>query len=168
MTAQEYDFFIFKDRLLNVVKDEGSFQLPKFMREYEIKTVMHGTSNWNGYLAYYMLNNNELLLHALKVNPAEDYALPSINGVEPKNEPYDFFERFSKLKGLISRPWPYYYSDVNLKMEYSGKIKIGVCFANFMAPFFELEFLNGNLVSISKIVNESSRKSFEQYFPEDI
>lgn len=104
MTDQITDVYTFEGKAYDLVDIEGEGLItPEF---FGIKPLFKSTQSSRGYAMFYSLSGDEFLLNAFYVNTENP---PKINEVEPQSG-----------KPLFD----YIYRNLNIKMEYTGKILI--------------------------------------------
>ncbi|MDE5802317.1 MAG: hypothetical protein K2I22_05295 [Lachnospiraceae bacterium] len=117
MTAQVGDSFIYKGDDYSIVAISEPIQFNPL--DYGIKPVACCTACWNGYWCDYHISTKGIMLQNLYINSQGDY-YPEINNVSPEREG--------------KKPFLYMghhlYKNLNIFMEYTGKILIGKDFIN--------------------------------------
>lgn len=143
MTAQALDKLEYKNKKYEIFEHGELFDINKY--GFKLKWVC--TALYKGYLVIYEIKDNQLFIKHLYVNTS-DKNYPTINNVEAK--PVN--NKNSYLGSM------YLYENLNMKLNYSGKIKGGCDYAlhgTYMrSPFWyggyreikELTFENGILV----------------------
>ncbi|TFG30138.1 MAG: hypothetical protein EU532_01500 [Promethearchaeota archaeon] len=159
MTAQIPDEFIYNNESFSLVglKGEGLYCPENF----GIEPYSRCTSCWRGHVMRYIFANEELILNSMFVNAKNP---PKVNCIEPrafKNEDNPIFD--------------YYYENLNLKSEFTGKILLAKDFIDsmyvhmgFQRPMayktvIEIRVENGTIISTSDL-----SKKMEEYRNVDI
>ncbi|TFF84944.1 hypothetical protein EU523_00835 [Candidatus Heimdallarchaeota archaeon] len=157
MTGQIPDEFIFKGESYSIAGIKGPTLFNP--RDYDISPQSASTACWRGFVAYYAVLEDRLIIDTLFIKCKEP---KEINGIEPKDEtsfsPED--EEYAYIKHFFS----YCYPKINLELDFTGSILIGKDFIDemyvhmgFQRPItfrtvYELTFENGQLI---KTVNKS-------------
>ena len=117
MTAQVGDSFIYKgdDYSIGAISEPIQFN----PLEYGIKPVACCTACWNGYWCDYHISKEGIILENLYINAKDNY-YPEINNVSPEREGKKSFLYMGH----------HLYKNINIFMEYTGKILIGKDFIN--------------------------------------
>ena len=158
MTGQVPDSLIFKQNSYSIVGLKGEGLPSPF--DFGLEPVSPNTANWRGFIMTYIVVENHLNVHEMKVTVKDTKGkAPVINNVKPKLE----------KDGLILLT----YSILKLKTQFTGKILIAKDFIDsmyvhmgFQSPFsfetvIELEFGDGNLLSVrdlSEKMNEYRKR----------
>jgi hypothetical protein len=144
MTAQISDGFLFENKEYYEIAITNP--LPFAPEDYGLKPVMISTACWRGYWCDYELTGEQILLKNLHVRVADD-VYPTINGVSARFDP----------DAMNSHT----YTELNLPMDYTGKIVLGDDFLNeyyvhmgFQSAWAfgvvkEFEFNNGKIIAIN-------------------
>ena len=138
------------------VKGEGLFH-PE-----DVGLTPHSSSTacWNGYLAFYEITNDELLLTELLINTKK---LKDINGI--------------KAEKSVTSSFSHQFTNLNFKIPFTGKLLIGNDFIQSMyvhmgfqrpityAKVVELKLMDGNLLESEDISlrMKEIRESGEDY-----
>lgn len=117
MTAQVGDRFIYKGDDYSIVAISEPIQFNPL--DYGIKPVACCTACWNGYWCDYHISAEGIILENLYINAEDDY-YPEINNVSPQKDGKKSFEYMGH----------HLYRNLNIFMEYTGKILIGKGFIN--------------------------------------
>lgn len=117
MTAQVGDRFIYKGDDYSIVAISEPIRFNPL--DYGIKPVACCTACWNGYWCDYHISAEGIILENLYINAKDDY-YPEINNVSPQIEGKKSFEYMGH----------HLYRNLNIFMEYTGKILIGKGFIN--------------------------------------
>ena len=117
MTAQVGDRFIYKGDNYSIVAISNPIQFNPL--DYGIKPVACCSACWNGYWCDYQISAKGIVLENLYIN-AEDDHYPEINNVKPQKEGKKSFKYMGH----------HLYKNLNIFMEYSGKILLGKGFIN--------------------------------------
>ncbi len=117
MTAQIGDKFIYKGDNYSIVAISNPIQFKPL--DYGIKPIACCTACWNGYWCDYQVSAKGIVLKNLYINAEDDY-YPEINNVNPQKEGKESFEYMGH----------HIYRNLNIYMEYTGKILIGKGFIN--------------------------------------
>lgn len=117
MTAQIGDKFIYKGDNYSIVAISNPIQFNPL--DYGIKPIACCTACWNGYWCDYQISAKGIVLKNLYINAEDDY-YPEINNVNPQKEGKESFEYMGH----------HIYRNLNIFMEYTGKILIGKGFIN--------------------------------------
>ncbi|MEZ3513713.1 MAG: hypothetical protein K1W37_00275 [Lachnospiraceae bacterium] len=112
MTAQVGDRFIYKEDNYSIVAISNPIQFNPL--DYGIKSVACCTACWNGYWCDYYISKKGIMLQNLYINSENDY-YPKINNVSPERENKKSFQYMGH----------HLYKNLNIFMEYTGKILIG-------------------------------------------
>lgn len=150
MTAQISNLFKIKDKEYDLIGSSGDINFDP--RDYGLTPVAPHTANWRGYYYEANIKDKKLVVENLHVNNAtNDY--PEINGVKPIDE---------KAESSF-----YAYYNVDLPIDYTGKILLGYGFLRryyqhmgYQAPhayqeLLMLTFNNGELV-LTKDLSEKA------------
>lgn len=108
MTAQVGDRFIYKEDNYSIVAISKPIQFDPL--DYGIKPVACCSACWKGYWCDYHISTKGIMLQNLYINSENEY-YPEINNVSP--------EKKRKYMGH------HFYKNINIFMEYTGKILIG-------------------------------------------
>jgi hypothetical protein len=150
MTGQIPDSFLYEGEVYSLIGIEE--EEPFSPLDYDIMPEMASTACWRGFVLYYKLDNNYLVLQDMQLNTQE---AKKINGVKPKTTK-DMFK--------------FHYQDLNLKLDYSGKLVIARDFIDEMyvhmgfqrATSFrkvvELDFKKGELLSVNDLSEEMEKR----------
>jgi hypothetical protein len=143
MTAQIPDQFTYKNEEYSIVGINGpSLFNPE---DYDLNPIMAHTACYRGYVASFNCRNNELVIESLLLNQQDKP--PKINGIKPKK---------TSTSGL-----KYQYSDLNQKLNFTGKILIAKDFINEMyvhmgyqrpiafETVIELQIDKGNITNVA-------------------
>ncbi|MDE5782200.1 MAG: hypothetical protein K2I03_12120 [Lachnospiraceae bacterium] len=117
MTAQVGDQFIYKGDNYSIVAISNPIQFNPL--DYGIKPVACCSACWNGYWCHYHISTKGIMLQNLYINSEDDY-YPEINNVIPEKEDKKSFMYMGH----------HIYRNINIFMEYTGKILIGKGFIN--------------------------------------
>ena len=117
MTAQVGDSFIYKGDDYSIVAISEPIQFNPL--DYGIKPVACCTACWNGYWCDYHISKEGIILENLYINAKDNY-YPEINNVSPEREGKKSFLYMGH----------HLYKNINIFMEYTGKILIGKDFIN--------------------------------------
>lgn len=146
MTAQFGNRFIYKGDNYSIVAISNPIQFNPL--DYGIKPVACCTACWNGYWCDYRISTKGIMLQNLYINSEDDY-YPEINNVSSEKEGKKSFQYMGH----------HLYRNINIFMEYTGKILIG---KDFIKKYYihmgyqrawayevleELLFDNGKLVN---------------------
>jgi len=112
MTAQVGDRFIYKEDNYSIVAISNPIQFNPL--DYGIKPVACCTACWNGYWCEYYISKKGIMLQNLYINSENDY-YPKINNVSPEREDKKSFQYMGH----------HLYKNLNIFIEYTGKILIG-------------------------------------------
>lgn len=153
MTGQIADSFLYEGEVYSLIGyDKGE---PFTPLDYDIFPKAPHTACWRGFVLYYKVENNQFILQDMQVNSEEG---PEINGVKPKKSEESF---------------KFHYQDLNLKLKYSGKIKIAKDFiqdmyvhmgfqrASAFQTVVELVFKDGELVTVNDLSEKMKKKRKE-------
>ncbi len=150
MTGQLPDSFLYEDEVYSLISiaDEEPFT----PLDYDIIPQMASTACWRGFVLYYKLDNNSLILQDMQLNTKE---AKEINNIKP-----------TKTKDMFR----FHYQDLNLKLDYSGKLLIARDFIDemyvhmgFQRPIafrkvVELDFKNGELLSVNDLSEQMENR----------
>ncbi|MDE7422751.1 MAG: hypothetical protein K2N51_03530 [Lachnospiraceae bacterium] len=117
MTAQVGDRFIYKGDNYSIVAISNPIQFNPL--DYGINPVACCSACWNGYWCDYHISMKGIMLQNLYINSENDY-YPEINNVNPEKEDKKSFQYMGH----------HLYRNINIFMEYTGKILIGKGFIN--------------------------------------
>ena len=117
MTAQVGDRFIYKEDNYSIVAISNPIQFNPL--DYGIKPVACCSACWNGYWCDYHISTKGIMLQNLYINSENDY-YPEINNAIPEKEDKKSFQYMGH----------HLYRNINIFMEYTGKILIGKGFIN--------------------------------------
>ncbi len=150
MTGQIADSFLYDGDVYSLIGyTEGE---PFTPLDYNIEPKAPHTACWRGFVLYYRLDNNKLLLQDMQLNAEEGL---EINGVKPKKTEDSF---------------NFHYQDINLKLDYTGKIKIAKDFIQEMyvhmgfqrssafRTVLEIEFKDGDLVAVNDLSEKMKKR----------
>ena len=112
MTAQVGDRFIYKGNNYSIVAINNPIQFSPV--DYGIKPVACCSTCWNGYWCDYHISTKGIMLQNLYINSEDDY-YPEINNVSPEKRNKKSFKYMGH----------HLYKNLNIFMEYTGKILIG-------------------------------------------
>ena len=150
MTGQVNDSFLYKGEvyvLSGYTKGEPFSPL-----DYGFLPKAATTACWRGFILYFTIEDEELFLVDMEINNEEELEL---NGIKPE----------IRDQGLRL-----YYQNVNLKLEYSGKLLIAKDFIQSMyvhmgfqrassyETVLELEFKKGNLISVKDLSSKMKKR----------
>lgn len=150
MTGQIPDSFLYEGEVYSLIGIEE--EEPFSPLNYDILPEMASTACWRGFVLYYKLDDNYLTLQDMQLNTQE---AKKINGVKPKKTE-DMFK--------------FHYQDLNLKLDYSGKLLIARDFIDemyvhmgFQRPIsfrkvVELDFNNGELLSVNDLSEQMENR----------
>ena len=153
MTGQISDSFLYEGEVYSLVGyDKGE---PFTPLDYDILPKAPHTACWRGFVLYYKLDNKTLLLQDMQLNADE---AKEINGVKPK-----------KTEESIK----FHYQDLNLKLDYTGKLLIARDFikemyvhmgfqrASSYRKVVELKFKNGELLETNDLSEKMKKRRKE-------
>ena len=150
MTGQIPDSFLYEGEVYSLIGLDN--EEPFTPLDFDIIPEMASTACWRGYVLYYRLNDNYLILQDMQLNTKET---KEINGVKPK-----------KTKDMFK----FHYQDLNLKLDYTGKLLIARDFIDemyvhmgFQRPtafrkVVELDFKNGELLSANDLSDQMENR----------
>jgi hypothetical protein len=149
MTGQIADSFLYEGEVYSLIGyTKGEPFTPV---NYGILPKAPHTACWRGFVLYYKLDDNKLLLQDMQLH-ADDAG--EINGVIPKESENSF---------------KFHYQDLNLVLNYSGKIKIAKDFiqemyvhmgfqrASAFKTVLELDFKDGNLIQVNDLSDKMKK-----------
>jgi hypothetical protein len=150
MTGQIPDSFLYEGEVFSLIGIDG--EEPFTPLEYDIYPRVASTACWRGFVLYYSLDEDRLILQDMQLNAEESI---EINGVKPK-----------KTKDMFK----FHYKDLNLKLDYSGKLLLARDFIDemyvhmgFQRPtafrkVVELDFKNGKLLSANDLSEQMENR----------
>ncbi|MCE7748923.1 MAG: hypothetical protein GPJ51_11030 [Candidatus Heimdallarchaeota archaeon] len=150
MTGQIPDSFLYEGEVYSLIGIEE--EEPFSPLDYDIMPEMASTACWRGFVLYYKLDDNYLTLQDMQLNTQE---AKKINGVKPM-----------KTKDMFK----FHYQDLNLKLDYTGKLLIARDFIDemyvhmgFQRPIafrkvVELDFNNGELLSVNDLSEQMENR----------
>lgn len=148
MTAQIGDKFIFRGDDYSIVAISNPIQFDP--KDYGLKPTPRSSACWKGYWCDYHISENGIMLKNLYVY-SEDNCYPEINGIKPEAK---------EGKKKFQYMGHYLYKDLDMFMDYTGKILVG---KGFMRDYYihmgyqrawayevleELVFESGKLVRV--------------------
>ncbi len=154
MTGQISDSFLYKGEVYSLIGIKGNE--PFTPLDYNIVPVSPHTACWRGFVLYYKLADNKLILQDMQLNAEE---AKKINDVSPK---------------VIENSLKFHYQNINLHLKFTGKLLIAKDFiqemyvhmgfqrASAFETVFELKFKNGIIISeidLSEKFKKRRRKS---------
>lgn len=120
MTAQVGDRFLYKGNEYSIVAISNPIQFHP--SDYGIKPVACCSACWDGYWCDYQISAEGIMLKNLYINSENGY-YPEINNVCPEKKGKNSFEYMGH----------HLYKNLNIFMEYTGKILIG---RDFMQAYY--------------------------------
>ena len=120
MTAQVGDRFIVKGDSYSIVAISNPILFQP--QDYGIVPAAICTACWNGYWCEYLISEQGIMLKNLYIHSQNNY-YPAINGVEVKNKGNEKRDYFLYMGHNL-------YENINLFLEYTGKILMGKGFLN--------------------------------------
>ncbi len=150
MTGQIPDSFLYEGEVYSLIGIEE--EEPFSPLDYDITPEIASTACWRGFVLYYTLDDKYLILQDMQLNTKE---AKKINGVKPK-----------KTKDMFT----FHYQDLNLNLDYSGKLLIARDFIDemyvhmgFQRPItfrkvVELDFNNGVLLSVNDLSEQMENR----------
>ncbi|MHA1218806.1 MAG: hypothetical protein ACTSO5_09005 [Candidatus Heimdallarchaeaceae archaeon] len=150
MTGQIPDSFLYEGEVYSLIGIEE--EEPFSPLDYDIIPEMASTACWRGFVLYYKLDNNYLILQDMQLNTEE---AKEIHGVKPK---------------ITKDMFKFHYQDLNLQLDYSGKLLIARDFIDemyvhmgFQRPIafrkvVELDLNNGELLSVNDLSDQMENR----------
>ena len=121
MTAQITDVYKYKDRSYTLVATEPKLKFDP--EEYGFQPEMISTASWDGYWSTYKIDDEHLVFDELTIKDANNN-YPKINDVEPQ------IDNVVSPKDNKEHPFKAVYKNINLPIDFTGKILLGDKFIN--------------------------------------
>jgi hypothetical protein len=166
MTGQIPNEFLFKGESYSIAGVNGPTLFNP--RDYGISPQSASTACWRGFVAYYAVLKDKLVIDTLFIKSKEPKKL---KGIEPKDE--SSFSKEDEEYAYIKHFFSYCYPKINFELDFTGSILIGKDFIDemyvhmgFQRPItyrtvYELTFENGYLIKTLNKSEEMKRKRLE-------
>lgn len=177
MTLQISDKLKYNSKTYELLQEDGEAYLFNPLK-YGFDIYDKSSDCWKGHISTYSIKNNYLVLDRLEINSNKKI---NLNNIKPNKGILIYF--ISKLKIWKMIGFDYIYKNINLKINYTGKILIGfdeikcdfddnyydenyVLSPHSFKEVIKLEFIKGRLVNVTDISKDmiKLRKSLENKY----